>query len=53
MKNTIISDVEGVNFVRPDALKEELIKTSLRVIKSSPNKNPENICPSYITQYYG
>lgn len=58
---------EEVKFVRPDALSEELtsvkvigsIETEkmpkvdvIKVVNLKTNKE-EDVCPSYITQYYG
>ena len=62
MKNNRLN--EEVGFVRPDALKEELsavkvigaVETEkmpkVEVIKVV-TKQEENVCSSYITQYYG
>jgi len=58
---------EEINFVRPDALKEELStvkvigsvetgkKPKVDIIKvvNLKTKQEEVVCPSYITQYYG
>ena len=65
MKNKNLN--KEVGFVRPDALSEEL--TSVKVIGSIETekmpkvdvikvvnlktKKEEDVCPSYITQYYG
>ena len=64
MKNIIEKEV---GFVRPDALREELISVKVigepekeknqkvEVIKvvNLKTKQEESICPSYFTQYYG
>ena len=65
MKNII--EEKEVGFVRPDALREELI--SVKVIGESEKKKTQKVdiikvvnlkkkeedtvCPSYFTQYYG
>ena len=64
MKNKNFS--EEVGFVRPDALKEELLvqviggveiekKPKVDIIKvvNLKTKQEEIACPSYVTQYYG
>lgn len=65
MKNRKLN--EEIDFVRPDALKEELstvkvigsVETEkmpkVEVIKvvNLKTKKEEAVCPSYITQYYG
>ena len=61
MKNII---EEEVGFVRPDALREELIsvkvigeekiqKVDVIKVVNLKTKQEESICPSYFTQYYG
>ena len=65
MKNKNLN--KEVNFVRPDALREEL--SSVKVIGNADTekmpkvdvikvvnlkeKKEETVCPSYFTQYYG
>ena len=55
---------EEINFVRPDALKEELStvkvigavdtrKASVIKVVNLKEEKEEVVCPSYITQYYG
>jgi hypothetical protein len=65
MKNNNLN--EEVNFVRPDALKEELSavkvigsvetgkmpKVDVIKVVNLKDKKEDSVCPSYITQYYG